>query len=123
MKSDNNNDWIHIYGLRLKCRIGVTPRERRNMQAVIADIAIKCDLRRAGKSDCLKDTIDYSVVAEKISALASEESFCLLESLAGRIADICLADSKTNAVTVKVAKKGVLLNVSSFEIEISRMKA
>jgi len=113
-------DLIHLHGLRLKCRIGVTPRERRKRQAIMADIALKCDLSRAAKSDCLNDTVDYALIAGKISSLAAKETFCLLESLAGRVADICLADLRVKAVTVKVGKKGVLANVNSVEIEITR---
>jgi len=120
MKQNSPTDYIHIRGLRLKCHIGVTARERRKKQIILADIALNCDLVKAGKSDCLEDTIDYAVIAKKISSLAARESFCLLESLAGSIADICLADSKARTVTVKVAKRGVLPNVSSVEIEIAR---
>lgn len=120
MKQDSRIDSIHIRGLRLKCRIGVSPQERAKRQTITADIALKCDLRRAEKSDCLKDTIDYSVMAEKITALAVKEEFCLLEALARRIAKICLADSKAKEVTVKVAKKGILANARLVEVEISR---
>jgi len=122
MKQDNQNDSIHICGLRLKCHIGVTARERRKRQAIMADIALKCDLSRAEKSDRLEGTIDYAVLAKKIFSLAAGENFCLLEALAGRIADICLADSKARAVKVKVAKKGVLPNVSSVEVEITHSR-
>lgn len=120
MRKDKTGDWIYLHGLRLKCRIGVTARERRKRQTIMADIALKCDLSRAEKSDRLGDTVDYSVIAQKISSSAAKENFCLLEALAGRIADICLADSKIRQVTVKVSKKGVLPNVSLVEVEISR---
>ncbi|MDO9541263.1 MAG: dihydroneopterin aldolase [Kiritimatiellia bacterium] len=121
MKSDNS-DYIHIRGLRLRCHIGVSPQERIKKQVITADIALRCDLRRAGQSDRLMDTIDYSVMAEKITALAVKEEFCLLESLARRIAKICLADSKAKEVTVKVAKKGVLANARSVAVEITRCR-
>jgi len=123
MRKNKTSDWIYLHGLRLKCRIGVSARERQKKQIISADIALKCDLRRAGKSDCLEDTIDYSVIAQKISALAAKETFHLLESLAEQIANICLAESKEiMAVTIKVAKKGVLSNVSSVEAEIARAR-
>jgi len=120
MRQDKTGDWIYLHGLRLKCHIGVSPRERSKRQMIMADIAMKCDLSPAVKSDRLGDTVDYSVITKKIVGLTAKEKFCLLEALAGRIADICLADSKAKAVTVKVAKKGVLSNISSVEIEISR---
>lgn len=120
MRNNKTNDGIHLHGLRLNCHIGVSSRERQKKQIITADIALKCNLRRAGKSDRLGDTVDYSVIAKKISALTEKETFQLLESLAERIADICLAESKVKAVTVKVAKKGVLSNVSFVEVEIIR---
>jgi len=120
MRTDKINDWIHLHGLRVKCRIGVSPRERKHKQVITADIALKCDLRRAGQSDRLTDTIDYSVLSRTITTMAAKKTFCLLEALAKHIAEICLADSKIRQVTVKVAKKGVLPNANSVEVEISR---
>ena len=122
MKNNKTSDLINLHGLRLKCHIGVTPRERRNRQIITAEIAIKCNLDRAVKSDRLKDTIDYAGIAGKIAALTAVANFCLLEALAGRIADICLADPRAGAVTVKVAKKGVLPDVGSVEVEITRSR-
>lgn len=107
----------------MKCHIGVTARERRKRQTIMADIAIKCDLRRAGKSDCLKDTIDYAVLAKTIAALAAKKSFCLLESLAENIAETCLADSRIQQITVKAAKTGVLANVRTVEAAITRNRS
>ena len=120
MKRDRQTDSINLRGMQIRCHIGVTAAERRRRQTVMADIALKCDLSLAGKSDRLADTVDYSVIAGKISALAARESFCLLESLARRIAEICLAESKVMTATIKVAKKGVLPNISSVEVEITR---
>ena len=87
---------------------------------MLADIILKCALSRAGKSDRLEDTVDYSVIAKKISALTGKGKFHLLEALAERLAEICLADSKVKAVMVRVAKKSVLPNIRSVEVEITR---
>ena len=120
MKLDNNNDWIHLHGLRLNCHIGVSSSERRNKQPIIADIALKCDLRRAGKSDCLKDTIDYAGIVKAVAGMARKTSFCLLESLAENIAAICLANQRTTEVIVKISKSGFLPNINSAGVEIRR---
>lgn len=120
MRKDKTSDWIYLHGLRLKCHIGVSPRERQKNQIITADVALKCDLRRAGQSDRLKDTIDYSVMARTITALAAKRTFCLLESLARHIADIGLANSLVTEIIVKVSKSGVLPNISSVEVEITR---
>ncbi|MDD5482626.1 MAG: dihydroneopterin aldolase [Kiritimatiellae bacterium] len=113
-------DTIHIRGLRLKCHIGVTEKERGKKQNITADITLRCDLRAAGGSDRLEDTVDYSALAGKLLALAAGEEFCLLEALARRIAEVCLAERKISKVTVKIAKKNVLPQACSAEIEITR---
>lgn len=122
MRKNKTTDWIHLHGLRLKCRIGVSPRERQKKQIITADIALKCNLNRAGKSDCLMDTIDYSVLAGTITALAAKKTFCLLESLARHIAEICLANSSVTEVIVKASKSGVLPNICSVGVEIRRTR-
>ena len=122
MRKDKTGDWIYLHGLRLKCRIGVSPRERQKKQIITADIALKCDLRRAGKSDCLKDTIDYAGIVKAVAEMAEKKSFCLLESLAENIARICLANQKAAEVIVKVAKRGILPNTRSVEVEIIRKR-
>lgn len=122
MRKAETSDWIYLHGLRLKCHIGVSPRERRKKQSIIADIALKCDLRRAGQSDRLKDTLDYSVMAGTITALAAKRTFCLLESLAGQIAEIGLANSLVTEIIVKVSKSGVLPNIFSVSVEIHRKR-
>lgn len=122
MRNNKTSDLIHLHGLRLNCHIGVSPRERRNKQTIIADIALKCDLRRAGKSDCLKDTIDYAGIVKAVAGMARKKSFCLLESLAENIAAICFANQKATEVFVKISKSGFLSNISSAGVEIHRSR-
>ena len=120
MRKNKTSDWIYLHDLRLKCRVGVSPRERRNKQIIIADIAIKCDLRLAGKSDCLKDTINYAWIVKAIDKIAKKQSFYLLESVAENIAAICLANKKAEEVVVKVGKKNSLPAVRCAGVEIHR---
>lgn len=120
--NNGNNDWIRIPNLKLRCCIGVTPRERRRRQTITAEIAMNCDLRSAGRSDRLEDTVDYTVISEAIALMTIGKTFHLLESLAEQIAKICLANSKVKEITVKVAKKCILPNISSAEVEIIRKR-
>ena len=123
MKINNTSDFIYLRRIRLKCNIGVSTRERKKKQVIIANIGLKCNLHRAGKSDRLKDTVDYSVLAKAIAALAARKPFCLLESLAENIAEICLADSRIQQVIVKAAKTSGLANVSTVEVAIERNRS
>jgi len=115
-------DTIHIHNLRLKCHIGATAAERKKIQTITADLALQCSLRKAGKSDLLEDTVDYSVIAGELADLAAGREFCLLEALAECLADACLANHRIISVTVKASKNGILPNVRSVEVEIMRYR-
>ena len=124
MKKNGNvhADCICINGLRLKCFVGVTAKERSARQIISADLALKCDLGVAGKTDSLRDTVDYAAVAAAAGKAVSRGKFALLESLAERIAAICLSHPMVKEAVVRVAKIGVLRDVDSVEVEITRQR-
>ncbi len=69
---------------------GVLPEERERSQPFEVDIDLEVDLRRAGRSDDLVDTIDYGAVAGAVAAAVGGPRLDLLESLAERIAGAVL---------------------------------
>lgn len=80
---------------------GVLPEERRQEQPFQVDLTIVADLHDAAASDDLADTIDYGAVVASAHRIVTEESYQLLERLAGRIADEVLSID-ARAVTVEV---------------------
>lgn len=113
-------DAIRLKNLELPCRIGAQPQERAAPQNITATVALELDLRKAGKSDRLSDTLDYAELVKQIKAGAANRSFSLLEALAERIAQICLSHCKVSAVRVSVAKRGRAALPVTAEVEISR---
>jgi len=79
-------DRIELRGLRALGTHGVLPEERDRPQPFEIDIDMEVDLRRAGRSDHLADTIDYGAVAEAAAAAVAGPHVDLLEHLADRIA-------------------------------------
>jgi D-erythro-7,8-dihydroneopterin triphosphate epimerase len=97
-------DRIFLDNIRLRCRIGITPEERSEPQEVIVGVSMVVSLARAGKSDDLKDTVNYREVMERISTFVSGGEFNLLESLAEGIASLTLEAFRVERVTVNVRK-------------------
>ena len=97
-------DVIQIRGLRATGVHGVLPVERERAQPFEVDLELSVDLRKAGATDDLADTVDYGVLAEAVAACVSKESYALLERLAERIAEIAMADDRVTAVAVTVKK-------------------
>ncbi len=117
---DEQWERIYLQDLRAACIIGVREAERRQTQEVRIDICLEVDVREAGRSDRLEDTVDYGVLAREVIAKVEESSFQLLERLAEEIAAVCMESSKVQAVDVKVTKPHALPRGSGAAVEIHR---
>ena len=115
-------DKIYIRDLLLRCIIGVYPEERRERQEVVVNLEILCDLRAAGRSDDLSESIDYKAVKKAILELAEKSRFQLIEALAEGIAEIVLRDPRAKGVVVTVDKPGALRFARSAAVEITRLR-
>jgi dihydroneopterin aldolase len=97
-------DSIIVRDLRVKAHVGVTEEERSRAQLLIVSVVLYTDLRKAGKSDDLGDTVDYGRVTSEIEALVTSTEASLLEHLAEKIAGLIAAMPGINGVTVEIAK-------------------
>ncbi len=68
------------------------------------DAELSLDLSPAATSDDLRTTIDYGVVAARIVEVCTKERVNLLERLAGRLAQMLLAEFPCEEVRVRVRK-------------------
>jgi len=116
-------DRIHITDLQFRCIIGVYPEERREPQDVCLNLTLSCDLRRAGISDALADTVDYKAVKGRVRALVEGAHFQLLEKLATEVARCCLETVGVTAVRVRIDKPGALRFARSVAVDIERTRA
>ena len=113
-------DKIFIRDLALRCIIGVYPEERDIKQDILVNILMNTDLRKAGQSDDLKDTVNYKSIKLAILDRVEKSSYELIESLAERVAEICLAEEGVQSVTVTIDKPGALRFCQSVAVEITR---
>jgi dihydroneopterin aldolase len=97
-------DSIIVRDLRVKAHVGVTEQERSDAQLLVISVELYTDLRRAGMSDDLNDTVDYGRVTAEIEELVTATETALLESLAEKIAGHIAAMPGTNGVSVEIAK-------------------
>ncbi|WP_433613002.1 dihydroneopterin aldolase [Dactylosporangium sp. CA-139114] len=100
----DSSDRIALRGLTVRGFHGVFDFERREGQDFVIDVDLELDLRPAAASDDVKDTVHYGELAEGLAAVVSGEPVDLIETLAQRLADVCLADERVRAATVTVHK-------------------
>jgi dihydroneopterin aldolase len=106
-------DEILLEGMRFYGYHGVNPEEQTLGQRFLVDVAVSADLREAGKSDNLDDSISYSAVFRRVRAIVEEERFQLLEALAEAISTAIFTDfPKADGVSVMVRKPGVAIKGS-----------
>jgi dihydroneopterin aldolase len=97
-------DLIELRGLRASGICGALPEERERAQPLEVDLDLAVDLRPAGRSDALDDTVDYGMVCAVVEQIVTATEPQLLEHLAETIASALLAHDKVEAVTVAVRK-------------------
>ena len=97
-------DRIVLRGLRGHGFHGVYDAERATGQPFVVDVELVLDLRPAAASDDVTDTVHYGELAQSVVAVVEGEPVALLETLAQRVADLCLADPRVAETTVTVHK-------------------
>ncbi|WP_246498000.1 dihydroneopterin aldolase [Natronoglycomyces albus] len=100
----DTTDTITLTGLRVHGRHGVFEFERQRGQDFIIDVVLTTSTAAAAASDNLADTIDYGALADSLAHIVAGEPVNLLETLAQRLADACLADPRVIDTTVTVHK-------------------
>lgn len=112
-------DRIAVTGIAARGFHGVLAEEKRDGQIFLVDVALGVDTREAAASDDLARTVDYSAVAAKVVELVSTGSFDLIEALARRIADDCLAFDLVEAVEVTVHKPEAPVGVPFQDVTVT----
>jgi dihydroneopterin aldolase/D-erythro-7,8-dihydroneopterin triphosphate epimerase len=115
-------DRIFIRDLLIRCVIGVDEHERQEKQDVVVQITLHLDLRKAGRTDELMDSVDYSALKKQILRAAENSEYRLIEALAQRIAEECLKEGPVTCAEVMVEKPGALRFARTVGVQIVRRK-
>lgn len=117
-------DVILLEGIQVPAALGVTAAERRMRRPVRLDLEIARDLRAAGRSDSIRQTIHYKRVFEVVEDVAGNQQHKLVEALADRIARAVLEKFDADAVTVCVRKPTPIAGVlESAGVRVTRSRA
>jgi dihydroneopterin aldolase len=111
---------ILVRDLVVPCEIGVFPHEHGKKQRV--RIAMTLDIADGGRplDDKLAATVSYGDIIDRVRALADRGRINLVETLAERVAAICLADRRVRAATVRVEKLDIYPDGTIVGVEIQR---
>ncbi|MDT7538892.1 MAG: 7,8-dihydroneopterin aldolase/epimerase/oxygenase [Actinomycetota bacterium] len=112
-------DRITLSGLRVRGFHGVLPEERRDGQDFIVDAVLSLDTRAAAASDALSDTVDYGGLAGSLAEVVAGEPCDLLETLADRLAAVCLAQPLVFEVELTVHKPSAPIPLAFDDVSVT----
>jgi FolB domain-containing protein len=115
-------DKIIIRDLIARGIIGLNDWEREKPQEILINIELLVDLRGAGESDDLQDSVSYSTIAKRAQAHAETAGRLTVEALANDLARICLEYPGVNGVRVRVEKPGAVRFTRAVGVEIERRR-
>jgi len=115
-------DRILIKDLMLRCVLGLSDEERHEKQDVLINLILWTDLRPAAASS-IRDAVDYSLVKKRIISLVEGSQYHLAETLADRIALLCLEYPAVQQVQVTLEKPTALRFAHSVGVEIIRTRS
>jgi FolB domain-containing protein len=115
-------DQVIIKDLSIRAVIGVHKWEREKPQEILINLVLYADLRKAGKTDDIKDTVNYRTISKKVMAHTESARRLTVEALAADIAAICLAEPGVLKARVRVEKPGAVRFSRSVGVEIERSK-
>ncbi|HEY0420347.1 MAG TPA: dihydroneopterin aldolase [Acetobacteraceae bacterium] len=114
----------------LQASIGVLPHEHDARQRIRLniDLAVQDDgarpMSRAAAigRDELSRVVDYGALAESVRGIVADGHVRLIETLAERIAEVCMADARVESVRVRVEKLDIFPDAVSAGVEIERRR-
>jgi dihydroneopterin aldolase len=112
-------DRLALRGLRAHAHHGVFEDERREGQEFVVDVELGLDTRPAAAGDDLSATVHYGELAERLHGALAGDPVDLIETLAQRLADVCLAEPPVTWVEVTVHKPDAPIRVAFDDVSLT----
>jgi dihydroneopterin aldolase len=112
-------DLITIKGIEAFGYHGVFPEERREGQTFVVDVEIQTSLEGAAQTDDVAHTVDYGVVASRVTEIVQGEPANLLETVCDRILTMVLSLERVEAARVTVHKPAAPIQVPFSDVSVT----
>lgn len=111
---------IAIKDLNLNALIGIHPHEKKTKQKILINILLNSPYERESVNDKIENVVSYEHIVNRIKKLVNSGHIGLLETLAEKVAEICLRDKRVLDARVSIEKLEVFAETKSVGIEIFR---
>lgn len=112
-------DELSVLGIECRGHHGVFDFEKREGQTFVVDLVLGLDTRSAAASDDLQDTVDYGSLVASVQAAVENDPVDLIETLAQRIADVCLTDVRVQWARITVHKPDAPIDATFADVALT----
>ena len=112
--------WVFVRDLVLACRIGVYRHEQTGEQRIRINLELGVREEAAPVQDRLSEVVCYDRIVTAIRRVVATGHVSLVETLAERVAAVCLEDARVAMARVRIEKLDVYADAESAGVEIER---
>jgi 7,8-dihydroneopterin aldolase/epimerase/oxygenase len=112
-------DRLVVRGIEAFGHHGVFDAERRDGQVFVLDLVLFLDSREAARTDDLRETVDYGTLVARVKQAVESDPVDLIETLADRLAGICLEDPRVHLTEVTVHKPDAPIEATFADVSLT----
>jgi len=112
-------DELTVSGIECWGHHGVFEHEKRDGQTFQVDLTLGLDTAPAASSDDLRDTVDYGSLVAAVRRAVEADPVDLIETLAQRLADVCLRDDRVEWARITVHKPDAPIDATFDDVTLS----
>ena len=113
------SDELSVTGIECFAHHGVFDFERREGQVFVVDLVLGIDTRSAAASDDLADTVNYGTLVADVKAAVERDPVDLIETVAQRITDVCLLDTRVEWARVTLHKPDAPIDATYSDVALT----
>jgi dihydroneopterin aldolase len=118
---------VFVRDMVLSASVGIYPHEHQDRQRVRinVDLAVNDDTALAGLmvgSDELARVVNYEKIVASVRTIVGTGHTRLVETMAERIAEACLADARVRIARIRVEKLDIFADAASAGVEVERQR-
>ena len=111
-----------IRDLVVTCSIGVHEHERHGTQRVRINVRVRVADDEGPIEDSIANVVSYETIVDGIRTIIAGGHINLVETLADRIVELCLANRRVRGVWVRVEKLDLYPDAAGVGVEVERSR-
>lgn len=113
---------VFVNQLALPVNIGIHPHEKNAPQTVLFTVDLAISELGQPSASSIDDVVCYETICNKIRGLVAHGHIDLVETLAEKVAALCLANNKVVKARVRIEKPDAIEEACSVGVEIERLQ-